>query len=100
MFICPDLQCECIQDDAGGACVAFKRGISTMIPNIKILQNLCDDDLDIDLNQIVFPMILELDVGVCAKYDKIITKCNLMDVLQNYSEESNGRQDDQLGLSI
>ena len=91
MFICPDLQCKCIEDKSNNACVAFKRGIHTMIPNLEILQSLCDDDLSINLNQITFPLVLELDIGVCAKYDKIITKCALMDILQKYpSEESDG----------
>ena len=87
MFICPDLKCECIEDHSDDTCVAFKRGIQTVIPNLEILQYVCDDDLKIDLTQITFPLIITLDVGICSKYDQMITDCGLINTLESYSQE-------------
>jgi len=89
MFICPDLRCVCLEDSCEGKCIAFRRGIKFITPNIDVLRKICGDDTKIDLNLVSFPLILDIDVGVCEKYNKIITDSALMKIIEeNVSNES------------
>jgi hypothetical protein len=90
MFICPDLGIPCLADSEENKCVAFKWGITVFINEIESLRKLIgDDDCGINPEAFRFPLILNIDAGVCQKYDCLVDRRDLIDFFEEIINEEN-----------
>jgi hypothetical protein len=87
MFMCPDLGEPCLGDSGEDGCVAFRRGITIFISDLDSLKKLCDVDCKINLESLNFPILLNLDAGVCQKYDCLVDRRDLVDVFEEIMGE-------------